>query len=161
MLSITPISGMTLTTLIVAAVILVGILGWKLAALYVAAGLLVAWFGGLVMQWFRPERWVESYVWKIRMGETMQVEADTSLPGRHRYAVGEVKEIVGRIWTWVLLGIGVGAFIHGYVPTDVIVDIGVPLRAIVTPGSVDELGLAGGGDVVAAVKASAIRVVAQ
>ena len=100
----------------VAAVILVGILGWKLAALYVAAGLLVAWFGGLVMQWFRPERWVESYVWKIQMGQTMQVEADTSLPGRHRYAVGEVKEIVGRIWKWVLLGIGVGALFHGFVP---------------------------------------------
>ena len=100
----------------VAAVILVGILGWKLAALYVAAGLLVAWFGGLVMQWFRPERWVESYVWKIQMGQTMRAEADTSLPGRHRYAVGEVKEIVGRIWKWVLLGIGVGALFHGFVP---------------------------------------------
>jgi uncharacterized membrane protein YraQ (UPF0718 family) len=46
----------------------------------------------------------------------MQVEADTSLPGRHRYAVGEVKEIVGRIWKWVLLGIGVGALFHGFVP---------------------------------------------
>jgi uncharacterized membrane protein YraQ (UPF0718 family) len=43
----------------VAAVILVGILGWKLAALYVAAGLLVAWFGGIAMQAFRPERWVD------------------------------------------------------------------------------------------------------
>ena len=85
----------------VAAVILVGILGWKLAALYVVAGLLVAWFGGLVMQWFRS---------------AMQVQADTSLPGRHRYAVGEVKEIVGRIWKWVLLGIGVGALFHGFVP---------------------------------------------
>ncbi len=45
--------------------------------------------------------------------------------------------------------------------TDVIVDIGVPLRALVTPGSVDELGLAVGGDVVAVVKASSVRVVAQ
>ena len=100
----------------VAAVILVGILGWKLAALYVAAGLLVAWFGGLAMQVFRPERWVEDYVWKIHMGQVDLSEPDRSFVGRHRYAVAEVKEIVGRIWKWVLLGIGVGALFHGFVP---------------------------------------------
>jgi uncharacterized membrane protein YraQ (UPF0718 family) len=100
----------------VAAVILVGILGWKLAALYVAAGLLVAWLGGIAMQAFRPERWVEAYVWKIRMGETAVIRPDASLLGRHRYAIGEVKEIVGRIWRWVLIGIGVGALFHGFVP---------------------------------------------
>jgi uncharacterized membrane protein YraQ (UPF0718 family) len=100
----------------VAAVILVGILGWKLAALYVAAGLLVAWLGGIARQAFRPERWVEAYVWKIRMGETAVIRPDASLLGRHRSAIGEVKEIVGRIWRWVLIGIGVGALFHGFVP---------------------------------------------
>jgi uncharacterized membrane protein YraQ (UPF0718 family) len=106
----------------VAAVLLVGILGWKLAALYVAAGLAVAWFGGIVMQWFRPERWVEDYVWKIRMGEAILPEPDTSLRGRHRYALAEVREIVGRIWRWVVLGIGVGALFHGFVPEDWVVE---------------------------------------
>ena len=100
----------------VAAVILVGLLGWKLAVLYVVAGLVVAWFGGIAMQRFRPERWVEDYVWKIRVGEAARAEPDTSLLGRHRYAVGEVEEIVGRIWRWVLIGIGVGALFHGFVP---------------------------------------------
>jgi len=100
----------------VAAVILVGILGWKLAALYVAAGLLVAWFGGIVMQWFKPERWVEDYVWKIQMGQMAIPKQDGSLKGRHSYAVAEVREIVGRIWKWVVIGIGVGALFHGFVP---------------------------------------------
>jgi uncharacterized membrane protein YraQ (UPF0718 family) len=100
----------------VAAVILVGILGWKLAVLYVVAGLLVAWLGGIAMRVFRPERWVEEYVWKIRMGETAMIHSDTSLLGRHRYALGEVKEIVGRLWRWVLIGVGVGALFHGFVP---------------------------------------------
>ena len=68
------------------------------------------------MQAFRPERWVEDYVWKIRMGEVAAVERDNSLLARHRYAVAEVREIVGRIWKWVLLGIGVGALFHGFVP---------------------------------------------
>ncbi|MEN8168045.1 MAG: permease [Pseudomonadota bacterium] len=100
----------------VAVVILVGILGWKLASFYVIAGLLVAWFGGLAMQWFRTERWVEDYVWKIQMGEMALPDPDRSIGGRHRYALAEVKEILGRIWQWVLLGIGVGALFHGFVP---------------------------------------------
>jgi uncharacterized membrane protein YraQ (UPF0718 family) len=100
----------------VAAVLLVGILGWELAALYVLAGVLVAWFGGIAMQAFRPERWVESYVWKIRMGESSLPAPETGFRARHRYAAGQVREIVGRIWYWVLIGIGVGALFHGFVP---------------------------------------------
>ena len=83
----------------VAAVILVGILGWKLAALYVVAGLVVAWFGGIVMQRFRPERWVEDYVWQIQVGKADLPKPDTTFAGRHHYALAEVREIVGRIWT--------------------------------------------------------------
>jgi len=100
----------------VAAIVLVGILGWKLAALYVLAGLFVAWTGGVIMKRLRPERWVEDYVWKIRMGDAELPAPDTSFAGRHRYAMGEVREIVGRIWKWVLIGIGVGALFHGFVP---------------------------------------------
>ncbi len=100
----------------VAAVILVGILGWKLAALYIGAGLGVAYAGGVVMERFHPERWVEEYVWKIRMGEAQRAAIDATLAGRHRYAMAEVREIVGRIWKWVLIGIGTGALFHGFVP---------------------------------------------
>ena len=100
----------------VAVVILAGILGWQLTLLYVAAGLTVAWFGGLAMQRFKPERWVEDYVWKIRMGQMQPAVADDSWAARHRYALNEVKEIVGRLWKWVVAGIAVGALFHGYVP---------------------------------------------
>lgn len=100
----------------VAVVILMGILGWQLTALYVGAGLLVAWFGGLAMQAFHPERWVEGYVWQIRLGQGLLPENDRSLRARHRYALGELRTLVGRLWRWVVLGIGVGALFHGYVP---------------------------------------------
>ncbi len=100
----------------VAVVILIGILGLEMSLLYVAAGLLVAWFGGLAMQAFKPEKWVEDYVWKIQMGQVALPQQDTTLKGRHRFAVAEVREIVGRIWKWVLIGIGIGALFHGYVP---------------------------------------------
>ncbi len=102
----------------VAVVILASILGWKLAVLYVVAGLSVAWIGGLVMQKLKPERWVEEYVWQIRMGEGYLPQQDSSFRSRHLYAVSEVKEIVGRIWLWVVLGIGIGALFHGFVPEE-------------------------------------------
>ena len=100
----------------IAAVLLVTILGWQLAALYVLAGLVVAWFGGIAMQWLRPERWVADYVWQIHMGQVAQPAADRSLLGRHRFAMAEVREIVGRIWKWVVIGVAVGALFHGFVP---------------------------------------------
>jgi uncharacterized membrane protein YraQ (UPF0718 family) len=102
----------------VAVVILAGILGWELTLMYVAAGLTVAYVGGMVMERFKPERWVEGYVWKIHMGQLTLPPPDTSLAGRHRYAWGEVKELVGRLWKWVLAGIAVGALFHGYVPEE-------------------------------------------
>jgi len=101
----------------VAAVLLVSMLGFKVGAMYVAAGMAVAFVGGMVMEWFRPERWVEDYVWKIQMGVATLQQPDTSLAGRHRFALGEVREIVGRIWKWVMAGVAVGAAFHGYVPS--------------------------------------------
>ena len=50
--------------------------------------------------------------------ETADIAQDHGLKARHRYALAEVKEIVGRIWYWVLIGIGVGALFHGFVPAN-------------------------------------------
>ena len=122
--------GVTLSFLIaspmineVAVVVLASVIGWKLTVIYVAAGLTVAFIGGFVIERFKPERWVEEYVWKIQVGETPREAPDVSLRGRHDYAVGQVKAIVGRIWKFVLIGVGVGAFIHGYVPQDFVARI--------------------------------------
>lgn len=114
----------------VAVVLLASILGWKLAALYVAAGLTVGFVGGIVMERFKPEKWVEAYVWKIQMGEAGEQTVDNSLRGRHLYAWGETAAIVKRIWTWVLLGIGVGALFHGYVPVDLAQNLGNGLFSV-------------------------------
>ncbi len=121
----------------VAAVILVGILGWQLAALYIGAGLLVAYVGGVVMERFRPERWVEDYVWKIQMGEAQAITPDNSLSGRHRFAIAEVKEIIGRIWKWVFAGVALGALFHGYVPEAWVVEyLGGKDNWFAVPGAV-------------------------
>lgn len=106
----------------VAVAILIGILGWKLTLLYVVSGLVVAYVGGIIMEWFKPEKWVEEYVWKIQMGEMQNIEEDKSFAGRHHYAWSEVKEIVKRIWKWVVIGIAVGAMFHGFVPESWVVE---------------------------------------
>jgi uncharacterized membrane protein YraQ (UPF0718 family) len=121
----------------VAVVILLGILGWKLTLMYVAAGLSVAYVGGMIMERFKPERWVEEYVWKIQMGEANLPRPDISLAGRHQYAWGEVKEIVGRLWKWIIAGIAVGAIFHGYVPEDLVTEyLGGQDNWLAVPGAV-------------------------
>lgn len=102
----------------IAVVMLLGIVGWKITVLYVSSGLVVAFFGGIIIEKFKPEKWVEDYVWKIKMGETEAIEQDNSLKSRNRYAISEVKEIVGRIWKWVILGVGLGAWFHGFFPQE-------------------------------------------
>lgn len=102
----------------VAVVILGAVMGWKMTAIYVATGMAVGMLGGVLIDRFRMERYVEEYVWSIRMGALAQVQADTSLRGRVRYAWGEVRDIVGRIWLYVFIGIGIGAALHGYVPEE-------------------------------------------
>ena len=132
--------GVTLSFLIaspmvneVAVVVLASLIGWKLTVLYVATGLSVALAGGFVLERFRPERWVEGYVWNIQMGEAAQPQPDNSLAARHAYALGQVKEIVGRIWKFVLIGVGIGAFIHGFVPAEWVAQVagdGGPLSVL-------------------------------
>jgi len=123
--------GVTLSFLIaspmvnqVAVVVLAGVIGWQMTLIYVLTGLTIAFIGGYVLQAFRLERWVEAYVWQIRMGEAQLANhANGSLRARHDYAWGEVRQIVGRIWKYVLIGVGIGAFIHGYVPADFVARI--------------------------------------
>jgi uncharacterized membrane protein YraQ (UPF0718 family) len=104
----------------VAVVILIGVVGWKVAALYVLAGIVVAYVGGMIMEWLKTERWVEDYVWKLHMAKYNgeQEEKTQTLADRHAFAMHEVKEIVGRIWKWVIIGVGVGAWFHGFVPQE-------------------------------------------
>ncbi|HBQ36878.1 MAG TPA: hypothetical protein DD729_08615 [Rhodobacteraceae bacterium] len=100
----------------VAVVVLAAAVGWKVAMLYVAAGLTVGVVGGLVIEYFKLEKWVEEYVWKIQMGNVAMPAAASGVKQRLQYAWGEVKTIISRIWIYVFIGIGIGAVLHGFVP---------------------------------------------
>jgi uncharacterized membrane protein YraQ (UPF0718 family) len=100
----------------VAVVLLYGLLGWEVAAIYMGTGLLIAMVAGWVIGRLKMEKYIEEWVIEIRAAEA-QVEAETqTLRDRVRYGLEAVKDIVGKVWKWIVLGIAVGAFIHGYVP---------------------------------------------
>lgn len=120
----------------VAVVILGAVMGWKMTAVYVTVGMAVGILGGVLIDRLRLERYVEPYVWTIRMGALAQVEADTTLRGRVRYAWGEVRDIVRRIWLYVFIGIGIGAALHGYVPEELFARYASPDNPFAVPAAV-------------------------
>lgn len=120
----------------IAVVMLLSIVGWKVTTLYVVSGLVVAFYGGIIIEKFKPEKWVEDYVWKIQMGKSQHIEQDNSLTARNQYAIAEVKEIVGRIWKWVVLGVGLGALFHGYFPEDWAANLGDTNNILAVPMAV-------------------------
>jgi len=103
----------------VALIMLWGLFGWKIALFYLGSGLLVAIVAGIVIGKLKMERYVQDYVWEIRMGEALLTEQTFSekLAYAREYTTGLLK----KIWPYVVAGVGIGAFIHGYVPQDFLV----------------------------------------
>ena len=137
--------GVTLSFLIsapmvneVALVLLFGLFGWKVAALYLVTGLAVAIAAGWVLGRLRLERWVEGWVYESMKQDASFEPERLGLAGRVERGVEAVREIVGKVWPYVLAGIAVGAGIHGYVPEGLMAGImgkqawwSVPLAVLV------------------------------
>ena len=103
----------------VALALLFGLFGWKVAALYLVLGLAVAIVAGLVIGRLGLEHHLEDWVRAIRVGAAPELDdGPATWPDRLAAGVRHVKEIVGRVWPWMIAGIAVGAGIHGYVPQD-------------------------------------------
>ncbi len=107
----------------VALAMLFGMFGWQIAALYLVSGLTIAIIGGMVIGRLKPERYVEDFVWQIKVGQQAGVTYKPTWDERIRDAGRSAKEIVGKVWLFVVIGIAVGAGIHGYVPEDFLADI--------------------------------------
>jgi hypothetical protein len=101
----------------VALVLLFGLFGWKVAAVYMGTGLAIAIASGWVIGRLRMERHVEPWVYETTSGGGDAGHV-MDWPGRVRYGIDAVREIVGKVWPYVLAGIAVGAGIHGWVPTN-------------------------------------------
>jgi len=121
--------GVTLSFLIaapmineVALVLLFSLFGFKVAALYLSTGLFIAILAGWVIGRLKMERHVEPWVYAMQVSQSME---DRRLTWSERIDSGKhaVVEIVGKVWLYVLIGIAVGAGIHGYVPEDAMASI--------------------------------------
>src|SRR5450759_671714 len=99
----------------VALVLLFGLFGWKVAALYMSTGLLIAIGSGWTIGRLHLERHVEPWVYQVQAGRAPD-ESRLAWPDRVRAGADAVGDIVGKVWPYVLVGIAVGAGIHGYVP---------------------------------------------
>ena len=100
----------------IALVLLYGLFGWKIAALYLGTGLFIAIIAGWTIGRLKMEPNVEDWVYAAQLGENNANEQGLDWVARIRYGMDAVREIVGKVWLFVIIGIAVGAGIHGYVP---------------------------------------------
>jgi hypothetical protein len=108
----------------VALVLLFGMFGWQVAGLYLISGLTVAIVAGIIIGRMKMERYVEEFVYQIKIKSGGLMAKDhLNWTERFEQALTSTREIVGKVWLYVVIGIAIGAFIHGYVPDDFLVDI--------------------------------------
>ncbi|PZW39431.1 hypothetical protein C8P66_12810 [Humitalea rosea] len=103
--------------------LLFALLGWKVALTYLGFGLAIAITAGWVIGQLRLESWLEPWVLKIHAGTADIPEVAVTWPDRIRAGLDSVRDIVGRVWYWIIAGIAMGALIHGYAPEDLLASI--------------------------------------
>ena len=107
----------------IAVVLLWGLLGWKFTVIYVLVGMAAGIIGGFFMNNIRAERWLQPFIIEAMnnapahqyVSESGEVQKLT-VRQRHVFAYGEMTSIFKRVWKWVIIGVGIGAALHGFVP---------------------------------------------
>ena len=107
----------------IAVVLLWGLLGWKFTIIYVVVGMAAGIIGGIIMDALRAERWLQPFLLDALQNASTQAAAIQSgerpklgLMERHTFAWSETSSIFRRVWLWVIVGVGLGAALHGFVP---------------------------------------------
>lgn len=120
----------------VAAILLLGLFGWKIALIYIISGLLIAIIVGFILGKMKLEHLVEDYVWKIHQKKHI-IQKQKSFKERLIDSYYDTKSIVFKVYPWVLIGVAIGSFIHGYAPEQFLSQIAknswyaVPLAVII------------------------------
>lgn len=107
----------------VAIALLLGLFGWQVTALYIASGFTIAVVAGIIIGRMHMEKEVEDFVYEIKLKESNEKEKRMTLSERVEFAKTEVKDIMKRVGLYVLGAIGVGAFIHSYVPMNFLLGV--------------------------------------
>jgi len=122
----------------VAIVLLFSMFGWKTAAIYVVSGLVIAIIAGWVIGKLNLRNWIQDWVYQSQFGNSDSEGEKLEFADRIQYGYNAVREIVTKVWIYVVIGIAVGAGAHGYVPEDFMVSLmgksawySVPLSVII------------------------------
>jgi uncharacterized membrane protein YraQ (UPF0718 family) len=122
----------------VAVILLFGLFGWKVAAIYIITGLLIAILSGWLIGKFKLEKYVADWVFSIKSGNAELKVTKLTYYDRINSGYEAVTEIIGKIWIYIVVGIAVGAGAHGYVPADYLGSLlgsqnwyGVPLAILI------------------------------
>ena len=102
----------------VALVLLVGLFGWKVALIYIFTGLSVAVIAGFILEKLKLQKYVAEWVYQVKSQQQALVEEKPDFGDRINAGLDSVKEIVGKIWIYIIVGIAIGAGAHGFVPDD-------------------------------------------
>lgn len=107
----------------VALILLLGMFGWRIAGLYLLSGITIAVIAGIIISRLKMERYVEDFVYQIKANHNPTDDSQPTWHDRFQQALDSTREIVGKVWLYVVIGIGIGAWIHGFVPDDFLADI--------------------------------------
>ena len=102
----------------VALVLLIGLFGWKVALIYVLTGLTIAILAGFFLEKLNLKKYVAQWIYETHAKQSLEQESSMTFNQRISAGGEVVKEIVGKIWIYILLGIAVGAGAHGFVPDE-------------------------------------------
>ncbi len=119
----------------VAIVMLLGLFGWKIALIYVASGLLIAIIAGVILGKMNLEHLVQDYVWKIKIEKQIKTK-NMIWQERINFAYRETVDLIKTVFPWVVAGVALGAFIHGYAPENLLAGLAgtwyaVPLAVLI------------------------------
>jgi uncharacterized membrane protein YraQ (UPF0718 family) len=104
--------------------LLYGLVGWQVATIYLIFGFTIAMVAGWVMGRMKLERYLQDWVRELNAGPVGELPQEClTLVDRLKIGLEQVREIVGKVWIWVVIGISIGALIHGYVPESVMLRI--------------------------------------
>jgi len=107
----------------VAVILLFGMFGWKVTAIYVSTGLIIAILSGWLIGKLKLEKYVADWVYKTRFGGNQQTQEKLTFENRIKFGYAAVKEIVGKVWIYIVIGVAIGAGMHGFVPENFMVSI--------------------------------------
>jgi len=98
-------------------ILLLGLFGWKIALIYIISGLLISIFSGIIIEKLNVKNLIEPFVFDNSVNGNVDLP-NRVMKERIAYAFNYTKKIIKKVWLYILIGIGIGAWIHGYLPTD-------------------------------------------